>query len=147
METESERLICHLLQAMLEVALLDKPYPGQKTLSSFFPDIEMVKDLSEIVVSSRNLGDSCHFDVPGYNITVLSDDEIAARARSTKDFPYFMLTEARISPDNATLSLQLSWAVGQADKLHLGGGGVRVKFERINGEWQAPSGPIATWIA
>jgi len=32
-------------------------------------------------------------------------------------------------------------------KLFLSGGGVRVRFQRVEGEWQAPTGPMATWMA
>jgi len=149
--SNNSQTTCQLLQIMLEVALLGKPYPGQKTASSFFPDIEMVKERDEIVVSDRNIGEGCQVDVPGYRMVVLSDEEINARADASGDFPYFTLTEANVGPDQATLSLQLSYAASeaskQAGKVYLGGGGVRVKFEFHHGEWQAPSGPIATWMA
>jgi hypothetical protein len=32
-------------------------------------------------------------------------------------------------------------------EFQLGGGGVRVRFEQVNGEWQAPAGAIATWMS
>src|SRR3990172_1426383 len=138
--SDKSETICRLLQIMLEVALLGKPYPGQKKGNSFFPDIEMVKERDEIVVSKRNLGESCLIDVPGYRISLISDGEISARAEATGDFPYFTLSEAEVGPDQATLSLQLSYAVSeasqQAGKMYLGGGGVRVKFEFHEGEWQ-----------
>ncbi|MFQ5614814.1 MAG: hypothetical protein ACE5H9_22050 [Anaerolineae bacterium] len=151
MEAEPEPDLCQLLQMMLESALLGKPYPGQSAPGSFFPDAEMVEDLPEIVISRRNLDDPCQIDVPGRRVMILSEDEIATRAASEGDFPYFSLTEATFTAGEATLSLQLSWAVSEASKqagvLPFGGGGVRVRFEWIAGEWQAPSGPISTWMA
>jgi hypothetical protein len=151
METESGKVICDLLQTILEVALLGKPYPGQKAGTSFFPDIEIVKEIDEIVVSNRYLDDSCQIVVPGFRIKVLSDDAIVDRASSTGDFPFFSLTEAEVGTDEAVLSLQLTWAVSEeskrAGKLYLGGGGIHIKFERINGEWQTQSGPSSTWMA
>ena len=150
-QDKSSSIICQLLRIMLEAALLARPYPGQKTPVSLFPDIEMVKELDEIVVSKRNLGQGCRIDIPGYRIVLRTDEEIAAQANASADFPYFTLTEADIRPDQATLSLQLSYAVGEmskrAGKMYLGGGGVRVKFELIQGEWQAPAGSIATWMS
>ncbi len=148
---ENDQLICHLLQVMLEAILLGKPYPGQKGGTPFFPDIEMVKDLKEIVVSDRYLDEPCKIEVPGYRFLVLSEAEIVERANLEGDFPYFSLTEAETGQDVATISLQLSWAASEASKqagrLYLSGGGVRVRFEIVDGEWLAPSGPIATWMA
>lgn len=151
MGANSGKLICHLLQLILEAVLTGNPYPGQKAGTSFFPDIDIVKGNDEIVLSNRNLDDSCQVTVPGYSFVILSDDAIAERADSTGDFPFFTVTEADFGSDDATISLQLSWAVSEknkkAGKLYLGGGGVHIKFERINGDWQAPSGPSSTWMA
>ena len=148
---DREQVLCHLIQAMLDAALHGKAYPGQKTPVALFPDIEIVKDLDEIVISDRNLGAACQLLVRGYQIIVLSDDEITARASSKGDFPYFTLTETEIHENEALLSLRLSWAISEeskkAGKMYLGGGGTRVRFEQKNGEWLAPSGPIATWMA
>jgi hypothetical protein len=135
---------------MLEVILLDKPYPGQTSPTSFFPDIEIVRTMDELVVSDRNLGSTDQIIVPGFYIVVLSDEGISARLSTKGNFPYFSLLEADIDPPEAILSLQLSWAVSEASKqagvVYLGGGGVRVKFEQIQGKWQAPSGPISIWM-
>jgi hypothetical protein len=148
---ENSPVICQLAQAVLAAALLGKPYPGQKTQPAPFPDIESVRGQEEIVISNRRLEATCSLTVPGYRVAVLSEDEIGRRANAQGDFPYFSLTEANIGPDQATLALQLSYAASEASqragRLYLGGGGVRVRFERIEGEWQAPSGPIATWMA
>ncbi|MFB0534359.1 MAG: hypothetical protein ACETWR_05190 [Anaerolineae bacterium] len=149
--TETNAELCHLLQIFLECALLGKPYPGQDTPYTFFPDIEIVKHQQEIFVSDRNLGGPCQVEIPGKSIEFLSDEEIQERANAIGDFPYFALTEAEIGQDEATLSLQLAWATSeeskQSGKLMLSGGGVRVRFQCIEGEWQAPMGPMATWMA
>ena len=136
---------------MLDAVLHGKPYPGQKTPVRLFPDIEIIKDLKEIVISDWNLAASCQLLVPGYQIIVLSDNEIAERAASQGDFPYFVLPEVGVNEDEAFLSLQLTWAISEeskkAGKVYLGGGGTRVRFEHLNGEWLALSGPIATWMS
>ena len=87
----------------------------------------------------------------GFRITILTESEITARANAMGDFPYFTLTEADLSQNVATLSLQLSYAVSEESEKtgmrYLSGGGVRVKFECIRGKWKAPEGQISTWMA
>ena len=104
-----------------------------------------------IVVSDRNLDAPYQVEIPGKSVEFLSDEVIQRQANVTGDYPYFAFTEVEIGKDEATLSLQLSWAVSEVSqhsgKLFLSGGGVRVRFQRVEGEWLAPSGPIATWMA
>lgn len=146
-----EQLTCHLLKMMLEAALHGKPYPGQQPPAALFPDVEMVRDLDEIVILDQYLSSSCKINLPGFHLVILSAGEIEERTNSTGDFPYFSLKEVEISHDKVLMSLQLSWAVSEASKqaqnIYLGGGGVRVEYVRINEEWQVPSGPKATWMA
>jgi len=143
--------LCHLLQTLLECALLGSPYPGQDAAYTVFPDVEMVAHRQDIAVSDRNLGGPCPVEIPGKSLEFLSDEEIQERADAIGDFPYFAFTEVEIGDEEATLSLQLTWAMSeesrQSGKLFMSGGGTRVRFQRIEGEWQAPMGPIATWMA
>lgn len=151
MATEADRHLCHLVQVFLRSVLLNVPYPGQQTPYTPFPDIELVQPRREIVVSERNVGSLCPVDVPGVRITFLSDSQIQQRADAEGDLPYFTFSEAAIGEDKATLTLQLTWAASgesqRSGKLYLSGGGVRVRFQRVSGTWQAPSGPMATWMA
>lgn len=145
-----ETTTCQLVCMMLETALLGKPYPGQVQGTTFFPDIEWVVDREEIVISNRFLGNDVDPEIPNYKIQVLTDDQLNAQA-AVGGFPYFSLTEAAIGTAEATLSLELRWMAGTSGsdqvEYQLGGGGVRVRFEQVNGEWQAPAGPIATWMS
>lgn len=151
MTTDQNLLVGQLLEIMLQVALLGKPYPGQRKQKSFFPDVELVKNRDEIIVSNQHLETHCELHVPGFKVTILTKNEIAERANAMGDFPYFSLTEAELSQDAATLSLQLSYAVSKATEetgmRYLSGGGVRVRFKCIRGKWKAPEGQISTWMA
>lgn len=143
------QIICQLLEKMLEVALLEQPYPGQTNRTNFFPDIEFVKDRQEIFVSNQYLENDCQVNVSGYSVSVFSQDEIESMATGQGNLPYFSIIDASIELDKATISLQLSWATSEENKkagvYFLGGGGVRVIFSNVGGEWQAPSGQISTW--
>ena len=151
MSADQYKLVCQLLEIMLQVALLGKPYPGQRKRTSFFPDIELVKDQDEIFISNLHLESSYQIHVPGFLIPILTENEIIERANEIGDFPYFTLTEADLSQDAAILSLQLTYAVSKATEeagmRYLSGGGVRVRFRYIKGKWQAPEGQISTWMA
>ena len=98
----------------------------------------------------RFLEGEVELDIAPYAIEVLSEDEIKVRS-SEGGFPYFSLSEAEVGETEATLSLELRWMPGEAEEgpgeVRFGGGGVRVKFEQVAGEWQAPAGAIATWIS
>ncbi len=49
-----------LLNIMLDVVLNDTPYPGQNAKQSFFPDVEIIKQQDEIIVSDQNLSPTLH---------------------------------------------------------------------------------------
>lgn len=140
-----------LLSTMLDVALNSSPYPGQNAKQTFFPDIEVIKQQEEIVLSDQNLSPHCTLDIPGYRICVIPQVEIPNRASKLGDFPYLALTEVAWSGYSVVLSLQLKWAISEASaqsgKFYFGGGGVRVKFNLEDGKWVAPSGPMATWMS
>ena len=140
----------HLLQIILEMALLEKPYPGQVQGTTFFPDREWVVDREKIIVLDRFLEGETKLEIPPYDIEVLSENQLEARAVAG-GFPYFALSEVDIGAEEATLALELRWMAGGAeedqDGVPLGGGGVRVRFEQVAGEWHAPAGAIGTWIS
>jgi hypothetical protein len=140
-----------LLNIMLDVVLNDTPYPGQKAKKSFFPDVEVMKQQDEIVVSDQNLTPHCVIDVHGYKICIIPQEKLPDRAAEHGDFPYLALTEVSWSGYSVVMSLQMKWAVSEANlqkgKRYMGGGGVRVKFILEDGNWIAPSGPMATWMS
>ncbi len=143
--------IQQLLNIMLNTILNSSPYPGQDAKQTFFPDIELVKDNPEIYLSDKNLHAACCFEVPGYTICIIPEDELAARASQHGDFPYLALSEVQRSGNAVILSLQIKWAISDTSqemgKFYMGGGGVRVKFINQEGEWVSPDGPMATWMS
>jgi len=150
MDMGNETTTCHLLRLILETALLGKPYPGQVEGTTFFPDIEWVVERQEIILSDHFITPEFDPGIPNYAYKILADDQLDAQAAAA-GFPYLSLTEAAIGAEEATLSLELRWMAGEpeADQVgfQLGGGGVRVRFEQVDGEWQAPAGAIATWMS
>lgn len=151
MSPNAESDLCLLAQILLECAVLGRPLPGHNSTSCFFPDAEIVTQLDTIVVSSRYISSDCQLKIPDKEIVILSDEELALLVESKGDFPYFTLSEGKLGRDEATITLQLSWRVSeanqQAGRLYLGGGGMRVRFQMIDGKWQAPAGPIATFMS
>jgi len=147
---EEPRLVGRLVTLLLESVLKGQPYPGQTAQTSSFPDIEVVRGRDEILVSTENLEKGSRIEVPGANIRLLPREQIFERAAS-EPLPFFSVTNVKLGEDQATLSLQLSWAkphtgeIGEARSL--GGGGVRVRFVKTEAGWQAPDGPLATWIS
>ncbi|MEE4193799.1 MAG: hypothetical protein V2J07_01245 [Anaerolineae bacterium] len=143
--------IQQLLNIMLNTILNSSPYPGQDVDQTFFPDIELVKDNTEIYLSEKNLHSACCFEVPGYTICIIPEDELSTRAVQHGDFPYLALSEVQRSGNTVTLTLQLKWAISKTSqemgKFYMSGGGVRVKFIYQDGEWISPDGPMATWMS
>jgi hypothetical protein len=143
--------ICQVLRILLEWALLGIPFPGQDARMGFFPDIEILHGQETIVILDRFLPEGCNLAIAGRQLEILSGDEIRKRADAGGDFPYFSIEEAQLHERYAMLSVKLSWSVSeesvQAGKYSLGGGGVRVRFERVGSSWQAPDGPNAVWMA
>lgn len=143
--------IQHLLNIMLKTILTGSAYPGQKADRTFFPDIELVQQTPEIILSDQHLSQEVELDVPGYECKIIPEDQLAERAAEQGDFPYLVLTELKTSPTSVVMSLQLKWAVSsnsqEMGKFYMSGGGVRVKFIQEDGEWVSPTGPMATWMS
>ncbi len=147
---ETKKTKTQLLKLILEAALLEQPYPGQVEGTTFFPDREWVVDRKEIILLDRFLEGEVALEIPPYEFSVLSKDQLETRAEAG-GFPYFSLSEVDIGEQEATLALELRWMAGGAAESQmgvvLGGGGVRVRFEQVSGEWHAPAGAIATWMS
>ena len=147
---DTEKTTAHLLQLILETVLFEKPYPGQIEGTTFFPDREWVVGRRQIVLADRYLEGRVELDIDPYDFEVLSEEQLQARAAGG-GFPYFRVSEADIEEHEATVSLELRWMTGDLEGdqvgIPLGGGGVRVRFEHVAGEWQAPAGAIATWMS
>lgn len=147
----TEETINHLLNIMLNTILNGAPYPGQDVKQTFFPDIELVKQNPEIILSNENLVSECCFEVPGYTICIIPQENLLTRAAEQGDYPYLALTEVQPSGYSVVLTLQIKWAISQTSqemgKYYYSGGGVRVKFILEDGEWISPTGPMATWMS
>ena len=147
----TEETINQLLNIMLNTILNNSPYPGQDAQNTYFPDIELVQKNPEVIVSDENLASACCFEVPGYTICVIPQDNLHSRAAEEGDYPYLALTEVQLSDYSVVLTLQLKWAISEASqkmgKYYFSGGGVKVKFILQDGEWVSPMGPMATWMS
>lgn len=147
----SNKTINQLVNILLNTILNNAPYPGQDAQQTFFPDIELVQQSSEIILSDENLESPYSFEVPGYTICIVPQNQLLTRAAEQGDFPYLSLTEVQPSGYTVVLTMQLKWAISETStemgKFHFGGGGVRVKFILQDGEWISPSGPMATWMS
>jgi hypothetical protein len=150
LERNQKHILCEILEILLDSVLKGKPFPGQDATNSFFPDIEILKDVDPVVISDQHLGGRCQIDIPGKNFLVLSNPDIEARADMEGDFPYFVISQATVSESEVTISLQLKWAMSEASRkvgiVQLSGGGIQIQFKHEEGQWLAPDGPRSVWM-
>ncbi len=116
-EMEKRRLESDIVYETLKISLVDEQIPDHNMLT---------RDNRDIVLSTWLIED---VDVPsrigGYRITLMSPDEIEAKAEAEGDFQYLQFTRFDINPNNILVGIN---TVGVFDA----GGGMRIQF-RLTG--------------
>jgi hypothetical protein len=100
-------------------------------------DFTLVKDPSNLIVSTANLPPKMTLKLPGRTVSVLPPAKIQAHADKDGDFLYFRFGSFSRDKEKARVALSLVWAVSQhSSALYLSGGGATLGFEKRDGKWQ-----------
>ena len=117
-----------IVQLTLERALADREIPDSTLLTA---------EGDELILSSENIEDVEVGEVPGFDITILSPEEIQAKADAEGDFLYLSFSRFEVETDDlVNISFGSQWAVGQGSTTgYLSGGGMEMVYERQPEGW------------
>lgn len=109
------------------------------------PDYALLADQETLVLSGEHLPDG--LDLSGFELTVLSPEEIQARADAEGDFPYLRFQSITAdNADSAQVSLGSAWAIAaDSEMLYLSGGGFTIEYTRTGDDWQGEI--VEQWIS
>lgn len=112
----------------LERALVDQEIPDYRLL---------VEGGEAIVLSSENIEDVQVPEVPGFEIHVLSPEEIQDRANAEGDYLYLFFNPIEVeTADKVNVSFGSQWAVAEDSTAgYLSGGGLQMVYERQGEGW------------
>lgn len=111
------------------------------------PDYQLLAEQGTFILSTENVDAALVPELEGVDLTLLTPEEIQARANEEGDFLFLRFDEiAAASVDTATVSLSNSWAVAEDSETgYLSGGGFLMEYVRENGSWH---GEITSlWIS
>lgn len=122
--------------AMIEALLTNSPLSGLSRPLNL-PDLSLVLEESDVVVSSENLGGPVHVAGAIKPIYILSEDDIRRRTKYQGDFSYLQFQPPQAVRDDVLLTLQIRIAQKDPLKPTLGLSGIQVTFRQIGTSWQA----------
>jgi hypothetical protein len=127
-----------IVQLTLERALVDQEIPDYSLLTARG---------DELILSSENIEDVDVGDVPGFDLVVLSPEEIQEKADAGGDFLYLFFNPfEEESVDRINVGFGSQWAVAQDSTTgYLSGGGLQLVYERQPEGWVGEV--VAMWIS
>jgi hypothetical protein len=127
-----------IVQLTLERALVDQEIPDYGLLTA---------EGNELILSSENIEDVDVGEVPGFDLVVLSPEEIQAKADAEGDFLYLFFNPfEEESVDRVNVSFGSQWAVAQdSTSGYLSGGGLQLVYDRQPEGWVGEV--TAMWIS
>ncbi len=126
-----------VIRLTLERALVDQEVP----------DYQMLAEQGTFVLSTENVDPALVPELEGIDLTLLTPEEIQARANEEGDFLFLRFDEMSAeSADKVTVSFSNAWAVAEdSDTGYLSGGGFSIEYVRENGGWNGEITSI--WIS
>ena len=127
-----------IVQLTLERALVDQEIPDYGLLTA---------EGNELILSSENIEDVEIGAVPGFELVVLSREEIQAKADADGDFLYLFFNPfEEETQDRINVGFGSQWAVAQdSTSGYLSGGGLQMVYERQPEGWLGEV--VAAWIS
>ncbi|MDX1688285.1 MAG: hypothetical protein R3248_09905 [Candidatus Promineifilaceae bacterium] len=126
-----------LIRLTLERALVDKEVP----------DYALLAEQGTFILSTEKVDPTLVPELEGVELTLMTPEEIQARANEEGDFLYLRFDEITAeSADKVTVSFSNAWAVAEdSDTGYLSGGGFSIEYVREDGGW---NGEITSvWIS
>lgn len=126
-----------LIRLTLERALVDKEVP----------DYQLLAEQGTFILSTENVDPELVPNLEGVDVTLMTPDEIQARANEEGDFLFLRFDEITAeSADKATVSFSNAWAVAEDSETgYLSGGGFSIEYVREDGGWHGEI--TAAWIS
>lgn len=111
------------------------------------PDYQLIADKENIILSTENFNPEWLPSLTNIHITLLTPEEIQAKANSNGDFLYLRFHPLEIGGEESLIiSLDNIWAVSEnSDTVYLSGGGFTIEYQKKNGEWHGELTKI--WIS
>lgn len=125
-----------LAQAAFKWAIIDKN----------IPDFQLIKDPANLIVSTQGISDDFQFTFKGFNVTILTPEEIQKKADKDGDFLYIKFASSaggedafQVTENEAAVSVNIRWAQSSESKkkgsLYLSGGGAELHFKKKGKTW------------
>jgi len=127
-----------LVRLTLDRALVDQEIPDYQLLAD---------NRYELVISSENIEGVELPAVAGFELVLLSPDEIQARANEAGDFVYLSFNQFEVeTEDLVRVGLGSSFAIAEdSEMIYLIGGGFKIEYERGSDGWTGDI--IESWIS
>ena len=137
-EAFSEDDKAEIVQLTLERALVEQEIPDYSLLTA---------GGDELILSSENIEDVDVGEVPGFDLVVLSPEEIQEKADAEGDFLYLFFNPfEEESVDRINVGFGSQWAVAQDSTTgYLSGGGLQMVYERQPEGWVGEV--VAVWMS
>lgn len=137
-EGYSEADKSEIVQLTLERALVEQEIPDYSLL---------VAGGNELILSSENIEDVQIGTVPGFDLVILSREQIQAKADAEGDFLYLFFNPfEEETEDRVNVSFGSQWAVAEdSTSAYLSGGGLQMVYERRPEGWLGEV--VAAWIS
>jgi hypothetical protein len=137
-----DNAISYLQEILLEAFLLSKHLPGS-TQPMMFPDLAFIQRQPAIILSDENLYSTKSIEELSKPIRILSQEAILHEAAHTQRDLVYLRFQSSVRKNN-TIQLTLEARITSPDpnKRTLGLGGVQVKFQKRQGQWEIIEDPI-----
>lgn len=122
----SDADVIEMIRITLEYAVLQQA----------IPDFPMLSQQEMAPISTLNLPADLT-DLSGFGLTLMTPEEIQARANEVGDFLYLEFSQIEsVGPDQAKVAINNTWARAEtSDMVYLSGGGLLIDFVRGPNGW------------
>jgi len=135
----NEETLAAVIEAVLQWAIVE----------GNIPDSQFIGEDGTYYVSTENIAAELLPDFEGLTLTAMTPGEIQSRANTEGDYLYLRFNVIDIAGENAKVSINNTWAVGESSTTgYLSGGGCTLTLRTVNGAWIIDSDAVMRcWIA
>jgi len=138
----SGRDLRELQQMVLRSALAGEPLPGTGEAVRL-PDLQFVTHDGKVLLSDEDLSGRPSVSGAGTPLRIISSSTIAREAKSAQDLAYLRFQPVQVDEEGVSVTLSGEMAASPGRR-SLGLSSVRVKFRKVDGQWEAVGGPVAS---
>lgn len=137
----SDEVIRDLQEMLLKAVLLVQRLPGCNQ-PIIFPDLSFILNQPTIVLINENLAGTVSIEESPKPVCILSQEALLQEASTQGDINYLRFQTPIVEDNAVRLTLEAKIAPRDPEQRTLGLGGIQVKFQEVEGQWEAADEPI-----